>query len=238
MQIRIKWHEDMWQEIKNNAMFTIHKDGGKYPDSVWKKKILLAEHSPIRSGRIIIEIYDIPSFVIGHLVRHNVGFTPFVASLREDRTEYDTVPDRNTPNNVRFDGNFQSFINISRKRLCLGQPHKETRRVWEAVRDEIVNIEPELASCMVRECVYRGFCPEMKPCGFFETELYQCERGQYVEIPTDKNDGHIRIAHLCSKNTECKKAKSCANAIEVTTYDDMLCEIHGYIGGCCDCEVE
>lgn len=177
MKAIIKWHEDMWQEIKDDALFTIHKNNGKYPDSAWKKKILLAEHSPIRSGRMIIEIYDIPSFVIGHLVRHNVGFTPFVSSMRSDRTEYEKVPDRNTPNNVRFDGNFQSFINISRKRLC-SCASKETREVWQVVKDEIAKVEPELAECMVRECVYRGFCPE-NSCGYCRTEAYQEEVEKY-----------------------------------------------------------
>lgn len=188
MKIKIAWHEDMWQEIKNNALFTIHKNDGKYPDSAWKKKILLSEHSPIRSGRIIVEIYDIPSFVIAHLVRHNIGFTPFVSSLREDRAEYDTVPDRNTPNNVRFDGNFQAFINISRKRLCC-QASKETREVWQAVKDEIEKIEPELAECMVRECVYRGFCPEMYPCGYCDSNEYTVERINYKTIERWKRDG-------------------------------------------------
>lgn len=178
MEVKIKWHEDMWQEIKNSALFTIHKNNGKYPTSEWKRKILLAEHSPIRSGRIIIELYDVPSFVIGHLVRHNVGFVPFVASLRSDRTEYNEVPNRNTPNNLRFDGNFQSFINISRKRLCC-QASEETRHVWNAVKNAIAKVEPELASCMVRECVYRGFCPEMYPCKYSKTTAYKDELAAY-----------------------------------------------------------
>ena len=112
MKVIIRNYQDNWQIIKDNALFTIHKfGGGQYPTSKWKKKILMAEHSPIRSGRLIVEVHDVPSFVIGHFVRHNVGFTPFVSTLRDDRTEYDEgkVPDRLTPNSLRFDGNFQSF---------------------------------------------------------------------------------------------------------------------------------
>ena len=56
---------------KDNALFTIHKENGKYPTSDWKRKTLMAEHSPIRTGRLIINVYDVPSFVIGHCVRHN-----------------------------------------------------------------------------------------------------------------------------------------------------------------------
>ena len=181
MRAEIKWHVDMWQEIKDDALFTIHKSNGKYPTSDWKTRMLRAEHSPIRSGKIIIELYDVPSFVIGHLVRHNLGFTPFVASLREDRTEYDSIPNRNTPNAVRFDGNFQSFINISRKRLC-NCASKETREAWELVRQAIKAIEPELANNMVRECVYRnGMCPEMFTCEFNHTEAFKKELKEYVK---------------------------------------------------------
>ena len=168
----------MWQEIKDDALFTIHKENGKYPTSEWKRKILMAEHSPIRSGRLIINVYDIPSFVIGHFVRHNLGFTPFVSSLRDDRADYDEVPNRNTLNNMRFDGNFQSFINISRKRYC-NNASKETRDVWKMIMDEVKKFEPELFSVCVKECVYRGFCPEMYTCGFSRTSKYKEELEEY-----------------------------------------------------------
>ena len=46
----------MWQEIKDDALFTIHKENGKYPDTKWKQEMLIAEHSPIRTGRIIINV--------------------------------------------------------------------------------------------------------------------------------------------------------------------------------------
>lgn len=169
MIVEVKWHKDMWQEIKNDAMFTIGKDKGKYPDSQWKSDILMSEHSPIRTGRLIINCYNIPSFVIGHIVRHNVGFTPFVSSLRDDRAKYEDgkIPDRNTPNSVRFDGNFQSFINITRRRECKSAS-KETREFWRIVLLAIKEFEPELYSRCVRECIYRGGCPEYpKSCGWW-----------------------------------------------------------------------
>ena len=135
----------MWREIKENALFTIHKHNGKYPDEIWKKSILKAEHSPIRTGRLIIEVYGAPSFVVGHFVRHHVGFTPFVASNRSDRTEYEdgNVPDRNTPQDMRFDSNFQSFIDISRKRFCRCAS-EETQWVWHMIMESVRAFEPEL----------------------------------------------------------------------------------------------
>lgn len=168
MRVEVKWHEDMWQEIKDDAMFTIHKDTGKYPDSKWKSDILMSEHSPIRTGRLIINCYNVPSFVIGHIVRHNIGFVPFVSSLRSDRADYEKVPDRNTPNSIRFDGNFQSFINITRKRECTSASY-ETRVFWNKVLLAVKEFEPELYSRCVRDCIYRGGCPEYpKSCGWWE----------------------------------------------------------------------
>lgn len=178
MEVKIKWHEDMWQDIKDSALFTIHKNNGTYPTTEWKNKILHAEHSPIRSGKLIIELYDVPNFVIGHLVRHNVGFTPFVSSLREDRVSYDKIPDRNTLNNVKFDGNFQALINISRKRLC-NCASPETRDAWKLVKEKVAEVEPELARCMVPDCVYRGHCYEMFSCGFHKTDEYKRQLAEY-----------------------------------------------------------
>lgn len=186
MKVEVAWHIDMWQEIKNDAMFTMHKSTGKYPSSEWKQKMLKAEHSPIRTGELIINCYDVPSFVIGHIVRHNIGFTPFVASLRSDRADYVNVPDRNTPNCVRFNGNFQSFINISRKRLCTSAS-KETRDFWKQVLLAVKEFEPELYEACVPECIYRGGCPEYpKSCGWWE---WFCEKNNYSK---DLLDVHKR----------------------------------------------
>ena len=76
--------------------------------------------------------------------------------------------------------NAQDLINISRKRLC-NCASKETREIWEEVRRKIGEIDPEVASHMVRECVYRGFCPEPRTlCRYAETEPFKQERGNYV----------------------------------------------------------
>lgn len=178
MRIEVVKHDDMWQEIKNSAMFTMGKNTGKYPTSEWKKRILLAEHSPIRDGYFILNCYDIPSFVIGHIVRHFNGIEKYVQSLRSDRAEYTEVPNRNTLQNVRLRINFQAFINISRKRLC-SCASKETREFWQLILDTIKSYEPELYSVCVRECIYRGFCPEMKTCGYNNTEAFKQALKEY-----------------------------------------------------------
>ena len=80
--------------------------------------------------------------------------------------------------NHEVEANAQALINISRKRLC-SCASPETREAWQAVKDEVAKTEPELASCMVRECIYRGFCPEMFGCGYDKTEAFRKEVKKY-----------------------------------------------------------
>lgn len=178
MRCEIKWYEDMWKDIKDATMTTISKDKGSYPTSEWKRKLLISEHSPIRIGHIILKLYDIPSYVMGHLVRHNQGIEKFVSSRREDRYDSDTPITRESPVDMTIDCNFQSLINISRKRLC-NCASKETRETWQMVKDKVAEVEPELASCMVRECTYRGYCSEMFGCGYDKTLSFQKELEEY-----------------------------------------------------------
>lgn len=174
-------NESDWQKIKDAALFTIHKDNGKYPTEEWMERILMSEHSPIRVGGYIIRAYDVPSFVIGHIVRHNQGLIPFVSSLREDRCEYDEIPNRETPNNFMFYLNYQAAIYVSRKRYC-NCASEETRDFWKLVKDEIRKINKPLAKSMVRECVYRnGLCPEMYTCGFNHTKQFDKELEEYTK---------------------------------------------------------
>ena len=49
----------------------------------------------------------------------------------------------------------------------------------EATRDKMKEIDPIMAKHMVRECVYRGFCPELKCCGFVNTPKFQEELSNY-----------------------------------------------------------
>ena len=178
MRAEIKWSDDMWGIIKDNALFTIHKENGKYPTSEWKRRMLLCEHSPIRSGRIIINVYDVPSFAITHFVRHHQGLEKFVATFRDDRLEYDEVPNRNTLQNFRLDINFQAFINMSRRRCCTGASY-ETRMIWKLILDTIREVEPELADVCVADCVYRGHCYEYTSCNYHKSKAYKEELARY-----------------------------------------------------------
>ncbi len=173
-------HNDNWQEVKDATMNTIGMNTGKYPDSKWKLQLIRAEHSPIRKLKFSWRWKELPYWVSVHIVRHKIGIEHFVKTQRSDRTGIDRneLPQgAHVSHECEADG--QALINISRKRLC-AQASKETREAWQLVKDEVAKVEPELAACMVKECVYRGFCPEMFGCGFDKTDKFKEEREAYV----------------------------------------------------------
>lgn len=179
---KIKWSEytDSWLKVKQSARTTVSKEGaGKYPDDKWKKSILLAEHSPIRKIKFSWKWSDLKSWVSVHFVRHHIGILHYVSTQRTDRTGVDRDELRQDALvEHECEANAQALINISRKRLCFQASH-ETIEAWRQVREEVRKHDPILASVMVRECIYRGFCPEMKPCGYCNTKLYKSELEEY-----------------------------------------------------------
>lgn len=176
-------HEDNWQQIKDATMNTIGKNTGAYPDAVWKKQLLLSEHSPIRLMKFYWRWKNLKSWVSVHFTRHKFGADHFVVTQRSDRTgsNRDEAPQGALVNHA-MEANAQSIINISRKRLCkCASP--ETQEAWKKFKHEVVApAEPELASCMVPECIYRGFCPEMFGCGFDKTPRYREDLKNYRDI--------------------------------------------------------
>lgn len=165
-----------WREVADSARTTIHQEPGiKEPSDKWKKQILLAEHSPIRTMQYKWKWLNIPYFVSVHFARHWLGIVHFVSTSRTDRTGVDrTKLYQDNPVNHECEANVQALINISRKRLC-NKASTETREAWKAVKEEVAKVDPVTASVMVPECVYRGFCSEFQGCGFCNTAEY-CEQ--------------------------------------------------------------
>lgn len=173
-------YSDVWAQVKAAARTTIGKSGaGVTPSASWKKNILLAEHSPIRRIRVSWVWVGLKSWVSVHFVRHKHGIEHWVSTQRTDRTGVDrNQKTQDAPVRHECEANAQALINISRKRLC-AQASPETRKAWQEVIEEVRAADPVLASVCVPECVYRGFCPEFKPCGYAETEAFQQRLAEY-----------------------------------------------------------
>ena len=159
-----------WADVRVAARTTMWKDDdGKEPTDEWKRKMLLARHSPIEALVFRVEMIGIPYWVSVHLVRHKVGVTHYVSSQRDDRHE-NPVSREEMPQGALVNHamviNAQALIAISRKRLC-SKAAKKTRTVWEMVKLTIGDIDPAMCWAMRPECVWCGNrCPEMKGCGF------------------------------------------------------------------------
>lgn len=172
---------DAWQDVKDATMTTIGKLTGKYPDDEWKRRLIMSEHSPIRKLKFSWVWTDLKYWVSVHLVRHKVGIEHWVKTQRTDRTgiNRDELPQGALVNHA-CEADAQAMINVSRKRLCFCAS-EDTRKAWQKVKDEVAIYEPELARCMVKECVYRGFCPEMYSCRYYKTDAYKKELAHYRE---------------------------------------------------------
>ena len=171
-----------WKRALNAARRTVGKKPlDKEPSDEWKGWMLLAEHSPIRLVEYDLFYDKIRQWVTVHLVRHWLGFIPFVHSQREDRRQLNCSRDelpQGSLNDMEVATNAQALINVSRKRLC-AKASKETRDAWKKTKDAIKSIDPVMASKMVPNCIYRGFCPEHETCGYAYSEKFKKDLEEY-----------------------------------------------------------
>lgn len=71
MKVELKNIKGSWEEVANRARTTVHKDElGKEPSDTFKRKILRAEHSPIRSLIFCFKITGLKSWIATHFARH------------------------------------------------------------------------------------------------------------------------------------------------------------------------
>lgn len=180
MKVELLEIKGSYEQVANRARTTVSKDElGKDPSEKFKRKILMAEHSPIRSLIYCFKITNLKSWVATHFVRHHVGVEKWVSTQRTDRTgtNRDESP-QGTEVIMEMEANAQALVNMSRKRLCT-QASVETRQVMQEMKKEVAKKDPYLADIMVRECIYRGFCPEMQGCGYDKTEAFKKELEKY-----------------------------------------------------------
>ena len=182
MNVRFLGRKGTWRQVANSANTTINRaEGTKEPSDKWKKRILLAEHSPIRQLTFKLKWYNLKYWVSVHIVRHKFGIEHFVRSQRTDRTNIDR-------NELRQDAlveheieaGTQAMINISRKRLCKGAS-PETIEAWKEILKEVQKVDDTVYKACVPDCVYRGHCYEFVSCGYHKTENYKKALQEYRE---------------------------------------------------------
>lgn len=169
-----------WQEVVDDSRSTVGKlPLGKEPSAEFKRKILIAEHSPIRDIAIKWKWENVKSWVATHWVRHK--WECYVKTQRSDRTgiNRDELPQSAL---VDFTGeaNAQHLIDTMRKRLCY-QASTETREYAEDLKESIHDVEPEISDVLVPNCVYRGLCSEIMPCGWWDKFAERLTKEQLID---------------------------------------------------------
>lgn len=164
--IKYPTEEDLlW--VKRCTLNTVGKDTTKGPTEDWMKRLVEAEHSPIRELWFGIKM-EIPYWVSVHFVRHHIGVNHYVQTQRDDRT-IDATSRADKPQGEMVSHimsiNAQELINMAHKRLCM-QASLETRGVMQAIVKAVVEVAPYMRDVLVPLCKYRnGKCTEMFPCG-------------------------------------------------------------------------
>lgn len=162
-----------WNEVLNDSRATVGKKFlTKEPSDDFKKKILISEHSTIRSISIKWVWKGLKSWIATHFSRHK--WECFIRTQRTDRTgiDRDQLPQGALVDFVG-EANTQHVIDTSRKRLCF-QASKETREAWEDLKIEIEKEDSFIPKVMVPNCIYRMGCPELNPCGLLEKFIDYC----------------------------------------------------------------
>jgi hypothetical protein len=162
--LRLPTEED-WIRCLFLARVTQGKENRISPSVEWRKKLLNAEHSPMRTLMITIAMWQVPYFASVHFVRHKHGVEHYVKSQRSNPER--GAERQDAPVNHVMDLNAQSLVNMSRKRLCF-KADPVTRSLMESIKAEIEKSDPLLSSFMVPECIYRNGCHEFQSCGYFE----------------------------------------------------------------------
>ena len=159
-----------WMRIKSACMTTISKQAGtKEPSGLWKKKLLICRHSPIRRGEVSWKWPQIPYAISTHFARHHEGCEKFIGTERADRTNVDRET-RSQMNYVpmEMDANLQALMSISERRLCTNADPL-TRKYWSSLVDALQAYDPYVAWSNVPQCVVRGGCCEpFSPCNFYD----------------------------------------------------------------------
>jgi hypothetical protein len=180
-----------WIDVVDGCRNTVSKPPlGKEPGTEFKKRILLSEHSPIRSLMVRWSWLGIKSWIATHWSRHK--WECYIATQRTDRTgvNRDKLPQDN-PVNFVGEANAQQLIDTWRKRLCR-QASAETRAYAEDFNAALQELEPEVADVLVPNCVYRCGCPEMVKCGWYTMLCREDPRCMSTDIQA-RYDAYNRI---------------------------------------------
>ena len=156
--------EEDWKRCLLLARATQGKyDAPNEPSLEWKKKILMSEHSPIRTLMFTIKMDGIPYCNSVHFVRHKYGVEHYVQSQR--RNPERGAERQDAPVTHIMDINAQELIFMARKRLCY-KADRVTQQIMQGICSDIRDIDSIWGDVLLPACGCKTEnCKEFIPCG-------------------------------------------------------------------------
>jgi hypothetical protein len=171
-----------WEEVVDDCRATVSKPPlGKEPSKEFKRKMVIAEHDPVRDIIVKFRWKDMPYYVAMHWKTHIWrGRTNTQRNDRQDKYDRRKAPQDEL---VTFTGdpNVQHLIDTMRKRLC-NMADPETRKYAESLKRDLRPVEPEISDVLVPNCVYRCGCPEPNGCGWYDKNAKRNIRIASIDI--------------------------------------------------------
>ena len=174
-----------WERALRMCRNTMWKNATyKEPSEQFKIDLCKAEHGPLALVEYYIHIPEIKYWMTAHFTRHKFGVTWGQGSSRDDRHD-NPLPRDEMPQGslVPLDCqvNALELIYMARRRLCR-MAHAETRKMMRDILDAVEKVDPVVVRFCVPNCIYRGHCPEKKPCGFFDVARAAGFMGRYGKL--------------------------------------------------------
>ena len=145
-----------WTEVASDCRTTVGKPPLDHEPSVdFKKKILIAEHSPIRDISVKWTWRGIKSWVATHWSRHK--FEKYIKSQRSDRTGIprDKLP-QDAPVDFTGEANVQSLIVTPCASACAASPRRRRGSMPRTLRRRCMRSSRKLRMCFARAAYIAG----------------------------------------------------------------------------------
>lgn len=158
-----------WERALRMCRNTMWKSAtSKEPSDQFKHDLCRTEHGPLALVEYYIHQPKIKYWMTAHFTRHKFGVTWGQGSSRDDRHD-NPVPRDQMPQGTYVPLDCQinalELIYMSRRRLCC-MAAAETRARMREILKAIEKVDPIVVQYCVPNCIYRGRCPEAKPCGY------------------------------------------------------------------------
>ena len=145
--------------------------------------LIVGRHSPIEEYEIWVDAV-VPERVHTHVVRHK-ELGKYVATSRPDIAYGVEDGVKMRPLSLRI--NAKRLLEVMELRLCACS-WNETIELFKEIKRQVVALDSTLGNKLMPSCVWKGFCPERKDCGYTRSPRFAIERDKLISWNTKRED--------------------------------------------------